>query len=36
MFKAQTVFWLTMAVLAFSPLGLVISPLGFFDGPRGA
>ena len=36
MFKAQTLFWLSMAVLAFGPLGLFFSPLGFFDGPRGA
>jgi len=32
--KAQTLFWLSMAVLAFAPL-LAISPSGFFDGPKG-
>jgi hypothetical protein len=31
------VYWLSIAVLAFAPLGMAlkISPLGFFDGPRG-
>jgi hypothetical protein len=33
--KAQTLFWLSMAVLAFAPLSMAIGPLGFFDGPRG-
>jgi hypothetical protein len=33
--KAQTLFWLSMAVLAFAPLSMAISPLGFFDGPKG-
>jgi hypothetical protein len=35
MSKAQTLFWLSMAVLALAPLGMAIGPLGFFDGPRG-
>lgn len=35
MSKAQTLFWLSMAVLAFVPLGMAIGPLGFFDGPSG-
>ncbi len=29
------VYWLSIAVLAFAPLGMAIGPLGFFDGPRG-
>jgi hypothetical protein len=33
--KAQTLFWLSTAVLVFAPL-LAIHPCGFFDGPRGA
>jgi hypothetical protein len=33
--KAQTVFWLSMAVLAFVPLAMAVGPLGFFDGPKG-
>jgi hypothetical protein len=33
--KAQTLFWFSMAVLAFAPLSMAIRPLGFFDGPRG-
>jgi hypothetical protein len=30
-------YWLSIAVLAFAPLGLAFkfSPAGFFDGPRG-
>lgn len=35
MSKGQLVYWFSIAVLAFAPLGLAISPLGFFDGPRG-
>ena len=35
MSKARTLFWLSMAVLAFAPLSMAIGPLGFFDGPRG-
>jgi hypothetical protein len=33
--KAQTLFWLSMAVLTFAPLCIAIRPCGFFDGPRG-
>jgi hypothetical protein len=33
--KAQALFWLSMAVLAFAPLSIVIGPLGLFDGGRG-
>jgi hypothetical protein len=29
------VYWLSIAVLAFAPLGMAIGRLGFFDGPRG-
>jgi hypothetical protein len=32
--KAQALFWLSTAVLVFTPL-LGVSPHGFFDGPRG-
>jgi hypothetical protein len=32
--KAQALLWLSTAVLVFAPL-LAVSPLGFFDGPRG-
>lgn len=35
MSKAQTLFWLSMAVLAFVPLSMAIGPLGFFDGAKG-
>jgi hypothetical protein len=33
--KAQVLYWLSMGVLTIVPLGLALSPLGFFDGPRG-
>jgi hypothetical protein len=33
--KARLVYWVSVAVLAFAPLGMAIGPLGFFDGPRG-
>jgi hypothetical protein len=33
--KGQALYWLSIAVLAFAPLGMAIRPLGFFDGPRG-
>lgn len=42
MSKAQTIYWLSLAVLAFAPLSMAIRPLsmafrplGFFDGPKG-
>jgi hypothetical protein len=31
----MTLYWLSMAVLVFAPLGMAIRPLGFFDGPSG-
>ena len=34
MSKAQAIYWLSLAALA-APLGLKLSSLGFFDGPRG-
>jgi hypothetical protein len=33
--KAQAFYWLSLAVVAVGPLALMVSPLGFFDGPRG-
>jgi hypothetical protein len=33
--KGQMFYWLSIAVLAFAPLGLAYKPCGFFDGPRG-
>ena len=33
--KGQVLYWLSIAVLAFAPLGLAFSPLGLFDGGRG-
>lgn len=33
--KGQALYWLSMAMLSVVPLALAISPLGFFDGPKG-
>jgi hypothetical protein len=33
--KGQVLYWLSIAVLAFAPLGLAFGPLGLFDGGRG-
>ena len=35
MSKAQTFYWLSVAVLAIVPLSMAIGPLGFFDGAKG-
>jgi hypothetical protein len=33
--KAQTLYWLSMAVLVFAPFSMTMGILGFFDGGKG-